>query len=469
VTGPRGSGGGGGHGFRRRALAGAVVAVALLAGACSSGRSDATGDGTSSATTEVADTVSFGTLPSPCGPGQASGATQKGVTDTSIAIGYGDDAGFAQSPGLDHELSDAMKAMIGWCNDQGGINGRQVVGNYHDAKVLDVNNAMAEACVSDFMLVGEGWSLDSSQEATRLGCDLAAVPGFATSPQFANGKNMIQPLPNPVDYTSVEIASALQEQFPEQVTKASVMFGNFASTIDTKDKVLASYPEFGFTFLPCPQEYNIQGETDWKPFVQQLKDCGAQAVYFTGSPYPFFENVLDAAVQVDYHPIWWADANFYDQTLAAWNTAGNGDDLYVRSTFAPLEEADSNPATQQYIDIVKASGGDVSQLGEQATSAFLLWATGAKACGSTLTSACVMEKLSEIHSWTGGGLHAETDPPSNRPTDCGLVLKLEGTAFVRNYPEGVGTYDCNPDYVVKVSGRVVEQAHLDANRISQPE
>lgn len=41
----------------------------------------------------------FGDLPSPCGPGTASGATQTGVTDTSITIGYGDDAGFAQSPG----------------------------------------------------------------------------------------------------------------------------------------------------------------------------------------------------------------------------------------------------------------------------------------------------------------------------------------------------------------------------------
>jgi hypothetical protein len=442
--------------------------MALLSVACSSGRS-ATGDDGGSSGTPATRSTSFGTLASPCGPGTASGATQKGVTDDTITIGYGDDAGFTQSPGLDHEMSDAVEAMIGWCNDQGGINGRLIVGNYHDAKVLDVNNAMAEACQSDFMLVGEGWSLDSAQETTRLGCDLAAVPGFATSPAFANGKNMIQPVPNPVDYTSVEIAAALQEQFPEQVKKAAVMFGNFASTIDTKDKVLASYPGFGFDFLGCPQEYNIQGETDWKPFVQQLKDCGAEAVYFTGSPYPFFENVLDAAVQIDYRPIWWADANFYDQTFAAWNSAGNADSTYVRSVFTPLEEADSSPATQQYIDIVEGNGGDVSQLGEQATSAFLLWATAAQSCGSTLTSACVMEKLSAVHSWTGGGLHAETDPGANLPTECGLVLTLDGTRFVRNFPEGAGTYDCSPDYVVKISGSVVEQGNLDGNRISQPQ
>ena len=49
-----------------------------------------------------------------------------------------------QSPGLNQEMSDAIKAMIAWCNEQGGINGRTVKGNYYDAKILDVNNAMTD-------------------------------------------------------------------------------------------------------------------------------------------------------------------------------------------------------------------------------------------------------------------------------------------------------------------------------------
>ncbi len=328
----------------RRILAILATVVVLAAVGCgSSGRSGSDGgDGSPDTTTDVT-TASFGTLESPCGPGTATGATQQGVTDTSITIGYGDDAGFPQSPGLDHELADAVEAMIGWCNEQGGINGREVVGDYHDAKVTDVNTAMTEACASDFMLVGEGWSLDSLQESTRLGCGLAAVPGFAASPAFAHGELVVQAVPNPVDFASVEIAAAMQEQFPEQIKKASVMFGNYASTIDPKDKVLASYPAFGFEFLDCPQEYNIAGETDWKPFVQRLKDCGAETVYFVGSPYPFFENVLDAASQLDYSPIWITDANFYDEAFAQWNVSGLADSTYVRSTFTPLEEASSDP------------------------------------------------------------------------------------------------------------------------------
>ncbi len=448
-------------------LVAAGLALVLLAGACSSGRS---ADGGSTDTTTGgggATTETFGTLDSPCGPGDASGATAQGVTDTQISIGYGDDAGYQPAPGLSHQMSDAMKAMISWCNDQGGINGRKVVGNYHDAAVTEVTNAMTDACESDFMLVGEGWVLDSGQETLRLGCGLPAIPGYAVSPQFANAPLMYQAVPNPADFVNVEVAAAFQKMFPTEITKTAVIYAEYPPTRDTKDKALQSFPKFGFTFLDCPQVYGIAGESDWKPLAQALKDCGAEVVYFVGSPYPNFENFLDAANQVDFHPIYITDANMYDLSFAAWNVNGYADQVYSRQTFLPLEEADQAEAISQFVDIVGSTGAEANQLGEQSTSSFLLWATAAKACGSELTRECVLAEVAKIESWTGGGLHAETDPSTNMPTDCGLVLKLDGTAFVRAYPDGAGTFDCDPSYVVALSGPVVDQANLDANRVAQ--
>jgi ABC-type branched-subunit amino acid transport system substrate-binding protein len=447
----------------------AVAAVlALVAGACSSGRgADAGANGTDATTADAATAASFGDLESPCGPGDASGSTAQGVSDTSITIGYGDDAGYQPAPGLSHELSDAMKAMIDWCNEQGGIDGRQVVGNYYDAKVTEVTNAMTQACNEVFMLVGEGWVFDSGQETTRRACGLPAVPGYAVSPAFSNAPDMVSPVPNPVDYTPVELAAAFQQLFPEQIKKTGLVYADYPATKDPKDKVVATYPAFGFQFLPCDQIYGIQGESDWKPLAQKLKDCGAEVVYFAGSPYPNFENFLDAAAQVDYHPIWFSDANMYDETLAQWNVNGYADNVYVRSSFPPLFEADSVPAAQDYIDIVTDSGGEVNQLGSQAASAFLLWAGAAKACGSDLTRECVMAELAKVTDWTAGGLHSAGNPAENMPTECGMVMKLDGTRFVRVYPEEAGAMDCDPSYVAKVTGPVVDQANLDANRISQ--
>ncbi len=446
-----------------------AVALATIMTACGGGRSSSSGDPDSSTqtTATAASAGTFGSLSEVCGPGSASGATDTGVTDSEITIGYGDDAGFTQSPGLNHQMSDAVEAFISWCNDAGGINGRKVKGNYHDAKILDVNNAVTEACQTDFFVVGEGWSLDASQEVTRRGCGLPAVAGYAVSPQFANAPIKWEPFPIPADYTNTAPAAQLKELFPDKVSKMAVMFGNYSATIDSKDKVVSAWPSQGYSFLDCPQEYNIQGEADWKPFVQKLKDCGAEIVYFVGSPYPNFENALEAANQIDYKPIWYVDPNFYDVAFRDWNTAGNADNVYLRESYVPLEEASSNPATQQYLDIMQQYGGDVNQLGQQSASAFLLWATAVKSCGSTVTRQCVGDALDKITSWTGGGMHAEANPGENLPSDCGLLLKMEGTSYVRVAPEEPGTYQCDPAFAAKTSGGVLERAKLDADRESQ--
>lgn len=452
----------------------ALLAVsALLVAACGSDRGDdptaEEGDGgseTASGGDGDGGTEAFGDLDSPCGEGDASGEPDQGVTDEQVVIGYGDDAGFPQSPGLSHETSDAIEAFIDWCNEQGGINGREVVGNYYDAAITEVVNAVTQACGEVFMLVGQAWALDSAQEETRLGCDLPMVPTYTVSADAANAPLMYQSVPNPIDFYTASAGAQVAELFPDEVQNGTVMYGNFAATIDTKDKVLQAYPEVGWEFLDCPQEYNIQGEPDWRPFVQSLEDCGAEAIYYSGQPYPNMQNMLDAAAQAGYDPIWVVDANAYLRSFAEWNASGNGDNIYLRSSFTPFEQAEDNPATQQYLDIVEGHGGDISQLGQQSASSFLLWATAAQACGDDLTRDCVMEELSQVTSWTGGGMHAESDPGENMPPDCSVLLTLDGTEWVQAYPEEEGEFDCSDDYTVPVSGRVVDQAELGDDRIS---
>jgi len=79
---------------------------------------------------------------------------------------------------------------------------------------------------------------------------------------------------------------------------------------------------------------------------------------------------------------------------------------------------------------------------------------------------CVLEELSGVTSWDGGGMHAETNPGGNMPPECSMVLKLDGTSWVQVSPEEEGEMVCNPDGVVALSGRVVDQAQLDENRIA---
>ena len=409
------------------------------------------GSGAASSTSST----KFGTLPSPCGKGHASGSTDQGVTNSTINIAYGDDRGFAGLPGLDQEMGDAVKAMVAWCNAQGGINGRRIVGDYYDAAVTNIGNVMTQACKKDFMLVGEGFALDGVSEGTRLGCNLAAVPGFTVSPVVANAYEMYQASPNPANYSPASQAYEAQKLFGTKTQHT----GQYNSTLSTQQQSMAkavqAYTTTGWKFLNCPFQINYNGEANYTPFVQKLQGCGAQIVYNNSTPGPTLYGALQAENQIGYNPIWMEDAGAYTEAFAKWNTSGLGNNVYVRESYEPLEAAKVVPAVAQYLSILKKYGGLTSQLGEQSTSSFLLWATQAKACGSTLTHQCMINHLSKVTSWTGGGLHASGNPSKNLPPSCGLLMRLHNTSWVQAYPKTLGAFDCSSKYVVPNTGSVV--------------
>jgi len=405
----------------------------------------------------------FGTLPSPCGKGHATGSTDQGVTNTAINLAYADDRGFSGIPGLDQEMGDAVKSMIAWCNAQGGIDGRKIVGDYYDTAITNVGPSMTQACKKDFMLVGEGIALDSLGEQTRLGCNLAAVPGFTVSPVVANAYEMYQASPNPADYSPTSSAYEATKLFGSKTKHA----GEYNSTLSTQQssmaKAVQAYTTTGWKFINCPFQVNYNGEANYTPFVQKLQGCGVQVVYNDSTPGPTLYGALEAETQIGYNPIWVEDSGAYTQSFAQWNTAGLANNVYVRLSYEPLEAASVVPAVSQYLAIVHKYGGHVSQLGEQSTSSFLLWATAAKACGSTLTRQCMINHLSKVTNWTGGGLNASGNPSKNLPPNCGLLMKLQGTKWVQAYPKKLGTFDCNSKYVTQNTGSVVGTA-LNAQR-----
>ena len=427
--------------------------VALLATLASAGLLIA--PGVSSAASSTSSTT-FGTLPSPCGKGHATGATDQGVTNSTINVAYGDDRGFSGLPGLDQEMGDAVKDMIAWCNAQGGINGRKIVGDYYDAAVTNVGSVMSQACKQDFMLVGEGFALDGLAEQTRLGCNLAAVPGFTVAPTVANAYEMYQASPNPANASPVSSAYEAEKLFGSKTKHAGVYDSTLSTQQSSTNKAIQAFTEAGWKFIPnCVGQIDYNGEANYTPFVQKLQSCGAQIIFNDATPGATLYGAFEAENQIGYDPIWIMDSGAYTASFAQWNTDGLANNAYVRLSYEPLEAAKVVPAVSQYLSIVKKYGGLTSQLGEQATSSFLLWATEAKACASTLTRQCMINHLAKVTSWTGGGLNASGNPSKNTPPNCGLLMKLDGTKWVQAYPKKLGTFDCSSKYVAPNSGSVV--------------
>jgi ABC-type branched-subunit amino acid transport system substrate-binding protein len=392
-----------------------------------------------------------------------------GVTAEEITIATGDDAGYATSPGLNHEMTDAVNALAAKCNELGGINGRQIKVNYYDAAITNVATAIQGACDGgNFFLVGEGWSFDSGQEEIRHGCGLPAVPAYTVSAAFAMAPDVYQGVPNPADETPSGHFAQVTELFPDAVTAVATLGGNYSATQETIDKVRAVAPEFGWTFSGDKIEFDIfTPVTDWTPFVKQIQDQNATMVYWSGSCLPNLQKFAQTAKQNGLDVPIVTDTNHYEAACAAANTDGAMDNVYIRSAFIPFEEAAENDATQDYIDLIEADGGDVSVLGMQATSSFLFWAQAASECGAQLTRECVLEKMAAITSWTAGGLHAETNPGENHPPSCNALLKLEGNGYVRVAPEEPGEFACDPAWVSEVVGvPALAPLNLDENRKS---
>ena len=407
----------------------------------------------------------FGDIVWPCNPGSASGATDQGVTDTTILIGGGDDRGYAASLGLNITQTDTLSAFVEKCNELGGINGREVLVELYDAKIFEVSNVWLDACPRMFMMVAEGFAVDSLGEETRVQCELAHIPTYTVSAAAAHGPMMIQPVPNPSDRNPLSMASYIAETYPDSIAKSGTMFGNFAATIETKDKTLSSYPPLGFEFI-ANLEYNIVGEDDWTPFVLELKNAGVEHIYFTGTCLPNYQAFRAAASVNSFDAIYTTDANFYENSCREANSDGVMNNTYVRMAFIPFEERDYAPGVNDYLELMEEKGGEVALLGMQAASAFLLWATAAKACGSNLTRSCVLEEAAKIDEWSGGGMHVASDPGVNEPPPCGIVIELVGTTYERIFPTEPGTYECNESWNAGFTNRWTEDAELDENRVS---
>ena len=433
----------------------ALAATAALVSACAGDRGgDAvvpgSGDsgGSKSSTSSV---EAFGTLESPCGEGDASGATDQGVTDTQIKIGYGDDRGYAKIPGLNKEMSDAVSAMIKWCNEQGGINGRQIVGTNYDAALTQANAVMQDACRSEFMMVGHGFAMDATSEQTRVACNLAAVPGYTVTPDAANGPMSYQGVPFPADYVNAGAWFQMAEMHPEYKDGFALIGNTMPSITAAQEKVKAMAAAAGFTLKDCGVTINYEGEASYVPFAEKFKQCDVKGLWTSRSPGPNEFNLLKAIDQSGIDPIIFTEATWYSPTAQEFNKdSGVIDNLNVGMIFQLLEN-DSVPAVKQYKEIVSAENGKIAMMGMQATSSFLLWATAAKECGSDLTRQCMIDELSQITEWDAGGLHAVTNPGENMPAQCSLMVTLKGDKYSQAFPDKAGEFQCSPEYVIKTN------------------
>ena len=418
----------------------------------------------------------FGTMPSPCGPGDATIAEGQNGGDT-LKLGTASDHGYEASPGLTIEMLDAAEAFAGWCNEQGGIRGLELEIVDLDGKLFSSPPAMEQACAEVFSMVGGGWVFDDLIYPRFHECGMINFAGYTVTPTAAMANGKVQPIPNPANVKPASWLLWAQDAHPEAIQNTAILYGDFLTTKVVADQVKASMDALGGYNVTKMIPYNPQGESNWAPFAQQLKEDEIGTMVFVGSPNNLIP-LYRAMREVGYVPeLVFNDANFYDESMIADGNAEATEGFVVRTAYAPFEEADQFPGMRSYLDMMETYNpdGKIAGLGLQATSAFLLFATAANACldanDNVLERECVLAEGKKITSWTGGGLHTETNPGGNEPPSCGIMMQVQDGKWQRLFPElgsaddNGGGWHCDDPGIVEIEGDFGDvTAGVDPNR-----
>jgi hypothetical protein len=443
-----------------------LVLLLLLAGtACArdDGDTESGDDGTTTTAPDVGGgedptalaAGGFGDLEGVCQEGDASGATATGVTDTEIRVGSLTDKGFTGAPGLNKEMYDTAVAFAAWCNEHGGILGREIVVDDLDVALTEYEARITEACAEDFALVGGGAVFDEDPNGVRVACELANIAGYVVSAPARNAELQVQPLPNALQKVNVGRYVAAARDLPEGIKRYGIMASNLPAVLLVRDQMLETAASLGFEVV-YQFDYAPSGESGWANFVADMQANDVKVLEFIGQPTNL--TALNRAMET---AGWYPErillsGNFYDANYAA-ETAGVSGDLSIQSQFHPFELAADNKATQDYLDLMEQYNpdGKVALLGAQSLSAWLLFAQAATACGSELTGACLLEEAAAASGWTGGGLHAPQTPGNTEPSTCWLSLALGDGGFELDEDATRptdGLYNCDEENVLELTG-----------------
>ncbi|MEU3619202.1 ABC transporter substrate-binding protein [Streptomyces sp. NPDC006872] len=448
----------------RRLLIGSVTVVAVLLAGCSTRSDDDTdtdaAQNASPAAGASTASADFGTLKDVCGPGTAKASTVQGVTDKKIQVGVMSDVGFTKKS----EFVDAAEVFTKWCNDAGGINGRQLEPVTRDTRLMEVRQRVLEACKSDFALVGGGAALDSLGVQDRLKCLLPNFPG-QSSQIGAIGSDLqliaSQPTAGYFSYAGY-YTWLLKEKYPDSAQKVGIISGDAPVTkvmsAQFKEAIAGLGGTVGYSDL-----YPTAGVSDWTPYAQSIKNKGVKGLVFLGD-FASLAKLEQALTNIDYAPDWIdANSNAYGpafQQLAGTALAEQHNYAELFAT-APLESASSNPATQQVIDLFKKYAPDkqVTYPVLRAFSAWLLFATSARDCAE-LTRTCVYDNAAKQSAWTAGGFQAPFDLSSKEPTKCYSVVEATAKGWQpADFKPDQGAYRCDAP-VYKYKGKYGDPATL---------
>jgi ABC-type branched-subunit amino acid transport system substrate-binding protein len=398
--------------------------------------------------------------------GEKPRATEIGVSATEIHIATVADVDNAIAPGLFQGGVDGVAGAVKYINANGGIAGRKLVMDFHDSKLnpTEARNGFISACENDFAMVGTGSFLVASFDDVVNCKDKAGqVTGLPDIPSVTSGTlEACSPTSFPIGGSQIDCTTV--DKTPQRyqgqvgdsqyyVKKYGKLQGPIVVSSDSKDTqkssaLLGTFAQKGGVDITQTVPMSSRDpQTAYTPVIQQMKQSGAN-YNLTGTP---VDNVIamrsEAQLQglTDPKFLWTCQIQCYDKkTVAAGSVMANE---HIVMNFLPFTETKSNATLANFVKYV----------GKDKINGFAVWGWVAtllfqQAANSVvkqqgvngLTRANMLTALKSTHTFDAGGMWGTNDPGAKVSTACFMVLKFDGSKYVREYPSKVGTFDCKP-------------------------
>jgi hypothetical protein len=409
-----------------------LLSIGILAGCSSTSSGGNATSTTSAATTAKADGVWPG-VGKICGSGSGGSSTVRGVSSNAINIGVFTDASNTAQPGLDVEFPQFADAFAKWCNAAGGINGRKIVVNTHDAALFNAGQAMTQACQQDFMSVGGGLVLDTAAVPIRVACGLGQITSFTVSDASVDAALQVNPGGINNSITQGGWYGALAKKYPAAIEKFGIGGANNASIQESIQKDVQAAVAQGYKVVDY-QEPPL-AVTDWAPYIEQAQSKGVEALQPSAASNvgPYFQAMQTAGFSPTFVFMF---QNLYGSATAQATASLHLPPTYMGLNLWPFELASQSPGVTELESVMHtyASGTAVTQNDELAATSWVLFAKAATACGANLTVSCVLSNAAAQKNWSAGDIQAPVAQlaMSNQnptPSDCFTMMQLQGGKF----------------------------------------
>jgi ABC-type branched-subunit amino acid transport system substrate-binding protein len=391
--------------------------------------------------------------------------TEIGVDAETIHIATVADVDNSISPGLFQGGVDGVTGAVKFINANGGIAGRKLVLDFYDSKLNpnEARNGIIKACENDFAMVGNGMFLLGGFEDAVNCTDKAGQPvGIPDIPSVAtNDTQDCSPVTYPSTGSSLncDTLNSDPQKFTGQTGDSKyyvkkygpklsgpLVFSNDSASTARASSVLGLYAKKGGIDITSTHAFSSRDpQSAFTPLIQQMKSEGAN-YNLTGQP---VDNVIamrqEAQLQglTDPKIVWTCQVQCYDKkTVAAGEAMA---DTRIVLNFLPFTETKSNKMLTNFVKYV----------GKDKVNGFAVWGWISTLLFQQVANDVVKEKgingltrsefltaLKNTHEFSAGGMWGTSDPGNRLVSPCFMILKFDGSKYVREYPKKPGTFDC---------------------------